>query len=63
MLGATTLLALACTPMDPGTTPATSRPEIEMPARLPSSTVIADGGTSMSTPPIAMIGPMPIFGS
>ena len=42
----------------PGTTPAISRPEIEMPARLPSSTVSADGGISMSTPPIAMIGPI-----
>jgi hypothetical protein len=42
----------------PGTTPAISRPEIEMLARLPSSTVSADGGMSMSTPPMAMIGPM-----
>ena len=42
----------------PGTTPAISRPEIEMPARLPSSTVNADGGISMSTPPMAMLGPM-----
>ena len=42
----------------PGTTPATSSPVMEMPARLPSSTVMAEGGISMSTPPMAMIGPM-----
>ena len=34
-----------------------------MPAMLPSSTVSADGGISMSTPPIPMIGPIAIFGS
>ena len=39
-----------------------SNPEIEMPARLPSSTVSADGGMSMSTPPIAMMGPMAMLG-
>ena len=46
----------------PGITPAMSSPEIEMPDRLPSSTVSADGGISMSTPPIAMIGPIAIDG-
>ena len=33
-----------------------------MPARLPSSTVRAEGGISMSTPPMAMIGPMAMLG-
>jgi hypothetical protein len=47
----------------PGTMPAISSCEIEMPARLPSSTVRAEGGISMSTPPIAMIGPIASFGS
>ena len=46
----------------PGTTPAISSPEIEMPARLPSSTVSAEGGISMSTPPMAMIGPIAMLG-
>ncbi len=43
--------------------PAMSRPEIEMPARLPSSTVKAEGGISMSTPPMPMIGPIAMRGS
>ena len=38
--------------------PPISSPEIEMPASEPSSTASADGGISMSTPPIPMIGPM-----
>jgi hypothetical protein len=42
--------------------PAMRSCEIEMPARLPSSTVSAEGGISMSTPPIAMIGPIAMFG-
>ncbi len=33
-----------------------------MPARLPSSTVSAEGGISMSTPPMAMIGPIAMLG-
>ena len=44
--------------MRPGTTPPISNFEIEIPDRLPSSTVSADGGISMSTAPIAMIGPV-----
>jgi len=36
--------------------------EIEMPDRLPSRTVRAEGGISMSTAPIAMIGPVAITG-
>ena len=35
---------------------------MEMPARLPSNTVSPDGGISMSTPPIAMMGPMAMLG-
>ncbi len=46
----------------PGTTPPISSFEIEMPDRLPSSTVRADGGISMSTAPIAMIGPVAMVG-
>src|SRR5215475_541627 len=42
----------------PGTTPPISSFEIEIPDRLPRSTVRADGGISMSTAPIAMIGPV-----
>jgi hypothetical protein len=44
--------------MSPGTTPPISNLEMEMPDRLPSSTVSADGGMSISTAPIAMIGPV-----
>src|SRR5215467_5854919 len=47
----------------PGTMPPTSRPEIEMPARLPNSTARPDGGIRMSTPPIARIGPIAVLGS
>src|SRR2546425_9285120 len=36
--------------------------EMEMPERLPSSTVSAEGGISMSTAPIAMSGPVAIVG-
>ena len=43
--------------------PPISSPEIEMPAIDPSSTVSAEGGISMSTPPMPMIGPIAIFGS
>ena len=46
----------------PGMMPAMSSCDTEMPARLPSSTVSAEGGISMSTPPIAMIGPIAMFG-
>ena len=49
--------------ISPGTMPPINSPEIEMPARLPSSTASADGGISTSTLPIAMIGPIAIFGS
>src|SRR5262249_15902006 len=42
----------------PGTTPPISSFEIETPDRLPSSTVRAEGGISMSTASIAMIGPV-----
>jgi hypothetical protein len=38
--------------------PADQKLEIEIPERLPSKTVSADGGMSMSTAPIAMIGPV-----
>ena len=44
--------------ISPGTMPPTSSLEMEIPERLPSSTVSADGGISMSTAPIAMIGPV-----
>ena len=44
--------------ISPGTTPPINSLEMEMPDRLPSSTVSADGGISMSTAPIAMIGPV-----
>ena len=43
--------------------PPISNPAIEMPARLPSSTVSADGGISMSTPPMPMIGPIAMRGA
>ena len=33
-----------------------------MPERLPSSTVSADGGISMSTAPMAMMGPVAMVG-
>lgn len=46
----------------PGITPPISSFEIEMPERLPSSTVSAEGGISMSTAPIAMMGPVAIVG-
>ena len=49
--------------ISPGMMPAMSSPEIEMPARLPSSTVSAEGGISISTPPMPMIGPVAIRGS
>ncbi len=42
--------------------PATRSREIEMPDRLPRSTVSADGGISMSTPPMAMMGPIAMRG-
>ena len=48
--------------MSPGVTPPTSSFEIEMPERLPRSTVSAEGGISMSTAPIAMIGPAAMVG-
>ncbi len=43
--------------------PATSSFEIDMPARLPSSTASADGGISIAMPPVAMIGPIAMRGS
>src|SRR3954469_2508656 len=46
----------------PGTTPPTSSCEIEMPEKLPSSTVSAEGGISMSTAPIAITGPVAMVG-
>ena len=46
----------------PGMMPPISSFEIEMPDRLPSSTVSAEGGISMSTAPIAMIGPVAMVG-
>ncbi len=46
----------------PAMMPPTSSLEIEMPDRLPSSTVSAEGGISMSTAPIAMIGPVAMVG-
>ena len=46
----------------PGTIPPISKPEIEMLARLPSRTDNALGGISMSTAPIAMIGPVAMVG-
>src|SRR5262249_16172559 len=42
----------------PGTTPPISSFEIEIPDRLPRSTVRAEGGINISTAPIAMIGPV-----
>ena len=48
--------------ISPGTTPPIRSFEIEMPERLPRSTVSAEGGISMSTAPIAMIGPVAIAG-
>ena len=47
----------------PGTMPPISSPEIEIPARLPSNTASPDGGIRMSTPPMARIGPIAVFGS
>ncbi len=46
----------------PGTTPPISSLEIEMPDSEPSNTVRADGGISMSTAPMAMMGPAAIVG-
>ena len=46
----------------PGRTPPISSLEIEMPDRLPSSTVSAEGGISMSTAPIAITGPVAMVG-
>ncbi len=46
----------------PGTTPPISSLEIEMPDNEPNNTVNADGGISMSTAPIAMIGPAAMVG-
>src|SRR5262249_18465450 len=46
----------------PGTMPPISNFEIEIPERLPSSTVSAEGGMSMSTAPIAIIGPAAMMG-
>ena len=46
----------------PGTTPPSSSLEIEIPESEPSSTVSAEGGISMSTAPIAMIGPVAMVG-
>ena len=48
--------------MTPGSTPPISSLEIEMPDSEPSSTVSAEGGISMSTAPIAMIGPVASVG-
>ena len=46
----------------PGTTPPISSLEIEMPDSEPSSTVNAEGGISMSTAPMAMMGPVAMVG-
>src|SRR6185503_12110859 len=48
--------------INPGTTPPISSLEIEMPDRLPRSTVSAEGGISMSTAPIAISGPVATVG-
>ena len=48
--------------ISPGTMPPTSSFDIEMPDRLPSSTVSAEGWISRSTAPIAMIGPVAMVG-
>ena len=48
--------------MIPGITPPISSLEIEMPEKLPRSTVSADGGISMSTAPIAITGPVAMVG-
>ena len=48
--------------ISPGITPPISSLEIEMPDRLPSSTVRAEGGISMSTAPIAISGPVAMVG-
>ena len=42
--------------------PAISNFEIDIPARLPSTTASAEGGISMAIPPVAIIGPMAILG-
>ena len=44
-------------------TPPISSFEMEMPERLPSSTVSAEGGISMSTAPIAIRGPVAMVGA
>ena len=46
----------------PGTTPPMSSLEIEMPDKEPSKTVKAEGGMSMSTAPMAMMGPVAMVG-
>jgi hypothetical protein len=59
----TTMYAMKSTDrISPGVTPPTSSLEIEMPDRLPSSTVSAEGGINMSTAPMAMTGPAAIVG-
>ena len=48
--------------ISPGITPPMRSLEIEMPDRLPSSTVSAEGGISMSTALIAISGPVAMVG-
>ena len=48
--------------MTPGTTPPIRSFEMEIPDSEPSKTVKAEGGISMSTAPIAMMGPVAIVG-
>ena len=48
--------------MRPGTTPPINSFDMEIPERLPSSTVSAEGGISMSTAPIAISGPVAMVG-
>ena len=46
----------------PGMIPPISKPLMEIPDKLPSNTVRPEGGISMSTAPMAMIGPMARLG-
>src|SRR6267378_1907316 len=48
--------------ISPGTMPPIRSLEIEIPERLPSKTVNADGGISISTAPIAISGPVAMVG-
>ena len=56
-------LNLEAASFNPANMPPTSNPVIEMPPRLPRSTARPEGGIRMSTPPIARVGPIAVFGS